>query len=232
MPFVCWVIAHELAYAHPRNTGRFPGDDPEYAADAPGRGVGISTPRVEMLYRKRRETAVSCPSPNPPAPRREAHQRSRDHQHLPRPHGNLGPPGCVVDRVRSGIDGYDTRERPAIRCETCKGSASLVVGRLCFAVDKLGAFGGCATRCVGQSSGMESRTLTTKQLEVLAAKLRTDRDVLLPMHGRAIDERWDEIVEPVQAASLAVGELVAMLERMDRARGSLYVLTTCIAAIR
>ena len=32
--FIRWVIAHELAHAHLRNEGRFPGDDPEEAADA------------------------------------------------------------------------------------------------------------------------------------------------------------------------------------------------------
>ena len=32
--FVRWVIAHELAHAHLHNAGRFPGDDPEFAADA------------------------------------------------------------------------------------------------------------------------------------------------------------------------------------------------------
>src|SRR5215218_10037810 len=32
--FVTWVIAHELAHAHLRNAGRWPGDDPEHAADA------------------------------------------------------------------------------------------------------------------------------------------------------------------------------------------------------
>jgi hypothetical protein len=32
--FVRWVIAHELAHAHLRNAGRFPGEDPERAADA------------------------------------------------------------------------------------------------------------------------------------------------------------------------------------------------------
>lgn len=32
--FVKWVIAHELAHAHLRNDGRWPGDDPETAADA------------------------------------------------------------------------------------------------------------------------------------------------------------------------------------------------------
>jgi hypothetical protein len=33
-PFVRWVIAHELAHAHLRNAGRWPGEDPEHAADA------------------------------------------------------------------------------------------------------------------------------------------------------------------------------------------------------
>jgi len=32
--FVRYVIAHELAHAHLRNSGRFPGEDPEHAADA------------------------------------------------------------------------------------------------------------------------------------------------------------------------------------------------------
>ena len=32
--FVRYVIAHELAHAHLRNGGRWPGDDPEHAADA------------------------------------------------------------------------------------------------------------------------------------------------------------------------------------------------------
>jgi hypothetical protein len=33
-PFVKWLIAHELAHAHLRHGGRFPGEDPESAADA------------------------------------------------------------------------------------------------------------------------------------------------------------------------------------------------------
>jgi hypothetical protein len=33
-PFVRYVIAHELAHAHLRNAGRWPGEDPERAADA------------------------------------------------------------------------------------------------------------------------------------------------------------------------------------------------------
>ena len=32
--FVRWLIAHELAHAYLRNGGRWPGDDPEAAADA------------------------------------------------------------------------------------------------------------------------------------------------------------------------------------------------------
>jgi hypothetical protein len=32
--FVHWLIAHELAHAHLRNAGRWPGDDPEIAADS------------------------------------------------------------------------------------------------------------------------------------------------------------------------------------------------------
>src|SRR6476469_807189 len=33
-PFIKGVIAHELAHAHLRNGGRWPGEDPERAADA------------------------------------------------------------------------------------------------------------------------------------------------------------------------------------------------------
>ncbi len=32
--FVHWLISHELAHAHLRNGGRWPGDDPEVAADS------------------------------------------------------------------------------------------------------------------------------------------------------------------------------------------------------
>ena len=32
--FIHYVIAHELAHAHLRNAGRWPGEDPERAADA------------------------------------------------------------------------------------------------------------------------------------------------------------------------------------------------------
>jgi len=43
--FVRWVIAHELAHAHLRNAGRWPGDDPEHAADALAEGWGFPRPK-------------------------------------------------------------------------------------------------------------------------------------------------------------------------------------------
>lgn len=43
-PFVRYVIAHELAHAHLRNAGRFPGDDPEEAADALAAQWGFPKP--------------------------------------------------------------------------------------------------------------------------------------------------------------------------------------------
>jgi hypothetical protein len=42
--FIRWVIAHELAHAHLRNEGRFPGDDPENAADALAASWGFPRP--------------------------------------------------------------------------------------------------------------------------------------------------------------------------------------------
>jgi hypothetical protein len=42
--FVRWVIAHELAHAHLRNAGRFPGEDPEHAADALASEWGFPKP--------------------------------------------------------------------------------------------------------------------------------------------------------------------------------------------
>lgn len=42
--FIRWVIAHELAHAHLRNEGRFPGDDPERAADALAAAWGFPRP--------------------------------------------------------------------------------------------------------------------------------------------------------------------------------------------
>lgn len=42
--FVRYVIAHELAHVHLRNAGRFPGDDPEHAADALAAEWGFARP--------------------------------------------------------------------------------------------------------------------------------------------------------------------------------------------
>jgi hypothetical protein len=42
--FVRWVIAHELAHAHLRNGGRWPGEDPELAADALAAEWGFPRP--------------------------------------------------------------------------------------------------------------------------------------------------------------------------------------------
>jgi hypothetical protein len=42
--FVRWLIAHELAHAHLRNGGRWPGDDPEHAADALATNWGFPRP--------------------------------------------------------------------------------------------------------------------------------------------------------------------------------------------
>jgi len=42
--FVQYVIAHELAHAHLRNAGRFPGEDPEHAADALAAQWGFPRP--------------------------------------------------------------------------------------------------------------------------------------------------------------------------------------------
>lgn len=44
LAFVRWVIAHELAHAHLRNAGRFPGEDPEHAADALAEEWGFPRP--------------------------------------------------------------------------------------------------------------------------------------------------------------------------------------------
>lgn len=43
-PFVRWLIAHELAHAHLRHGGRFPGEDPEHAADALAADWGFPKP--------------------------------------------------------------------------------------------------------------------------------------------------------------------------------------------
>src|SRR5689334_21425667 len=42
--FVQYVIAHEIAHAHLRNAGRFPGEDPEHAADALAADWGFPRP--------------------------------------------------------------------------------------------------------------------------------------------------------------------------------------------
>ena len=42
--FVRWLIAHELAHAYLRNEGRWPGDDPEVAADALAAEWGFPKP--------------------------------------------------------------------------------------------------------------------------------------------------------------------------------------------
>jgi hypothetical protein len=44
--FVRWLIAHELAHAHLRHEGRWPGDDPEHAADALAAEWGFPKPMV------------------------------------------------------------------------------------------------------------------------------------------------------------------------------------------
>lgn len=44
LPFVRWLIAHELAHAYLRNEGRWPGDDPEHAADALAAQWGFPKP--------------------------------------------------------------------------------------------------------------------------------------------------------------------------------------------
>jgi hypothetical protein len=49
--FVKWVIAHELAHAHLRNAGRWPGDDPEHAADALAAGWGFPRPASSTIAR-------------------------------------------------------------------------------------------------------------------------------------------------------------------------------------
>ena len=42
--FVRYVIAHELAHAHLNNAGRFPGEDPEIAADSLAADWGFPKP--------------------------------------------------------------------------------------------------------------------------------------------------------------------------------------------
>ncbi len=42
--FVRWLIAHEVAHAHLRHAGRWPGEDPEHAADALAASWGFPRP--------------------------------------------------------------------------------------------------------------------------------------------------------------------------------------------
>jgi len=44
VPFIHWVIAHELAHAHLRNRGRTEFEDPEQAADALAASWGFPRP--------------------------------------------------------------------------------------------------------------------------------------------------------------------------------------------
>ncbi len=43
-PFIRWLIAHEIAHAHLRHGGRWPGEDPELAADALAATWGFPRP--------------------------------------------------------------------------------------------------------------------------------------------------------------------------------------------
>jgi hypothetical protein len=44
VPFVRWVIAHELAHAYLRHAGRHPEEDPEFAADSLAAAWGFPRP--------------------------------------------------------------------------------------------------------------------------------------------------------------------------------------------
>jgi hypothetical protein len=44
IPFVRWVIAHELAHAYLRHGGRWPQEDPEHAADSLAAEWGFAKP--------------------------------------------------------------------------------------------------------------------------------------------------------------------------------------------
>ena len=48
--FVRYVIAHELAHAHLRNAGRWPGEDPERAADALAAEWGCPRPSPGLPF--------------------------------------------------------------------------------------------------------------------------------------------------------------------------------------
>ena len=45
IPFVRWVIAHELAHAYLRHGGRWPDEDPEHAADSLAADWGFPKPK-------------------------------------------------------------------------------------------------------------------------------------------------------------------------------------------
>lgn len=48
VPFVRWLIAHELAHAYLRHAGRFENEDPENAADALAAEWGFPRPDVAL----------------------------------------------------------------------------------------------------------------------------------------------------------------------------------------
>ena len=47
IPFVRWLIAHELAHAYLRHQGRWPHEDPEHAADSLAAAWGFPNPRTD-----------------------------------------------------------------------------------------------------------------------------------------------------------------------------------------
>ena len=51
VPFVRWVIAHELAHAYLRHGGRWPHEDPEQAADSLAAAWGFPKPRTVASMR-------------------------------------------------------------------------------------------------------------------------------------------------------------------------------------
>jgi hypothetical protein len=75
--FIRYIIAHELAHAHLHNLGRFPGDDPEHAADALAEQWGfprpcrVARPAAARLRRERSAAAHVANAeaqPNPTRP--------------------------------------------------------------------------------------------------------------------------------------------------------------------
>jgi hypothetical protein len=47
VPFVRWVIAHELAHAYLRHEGRWPQEDPEHGADSLAAAWGFPKPELK-----------------------------------------------------------------------------------------------------------------------------------------------------------------------------------------